>query len=123
MSIEKFIKTVCVQDAVYWGSPAPDGYGGIVWGNPEQIKVRWEDKFQEITDATGIELISKAEVLVTEDLDYGGMLMLGVLNDLESGATPEDLNNAYQIKAVTKVPMIKSTTDFVRKVYLSAARI
>lgn len=133
MGIEKFIKSVCVQTAVYWGNPQPDGYGGVTFDEARELSppngVRWEDKWQLITTKEGNEIVSRSEVLVTEDLDDEGYLMLGTLSDLlvytEGPADRvEDINprivtNAYQIKGRTKVPMIKSKAEFVRKVYLA----
>ena len=124
--IEKFIKSVCVQTAVYWGNPQPDGFGGSTFDDPVEIPVRWEEKMQTITGTDGKEFVSSTEVLVTDDYDLGGFLMLGSLNDLESSGTessdvisPLELSNTYEIKHRDRIPMIKSTTVFVRKLYLS----
>ena len=124
--IEKFIKSVCVQTAVYWGNPQPDGFGGYTFDDPVEIPVRWEEKMQTITGTDGKEFIAATEVLVTDDYDLGGYLMLGNLSDLDSyGMTssdvvnPLELSNTYEIKHRDKIPMIKSKDVFVRKLYLS----
>lgn len=120
MGIEKFIASVCVQTAVYWASPTPDGYGGYTFTDPAEITCRWEDKAELITDGKGNQIISKAQLLVTHDLDDEGYLYLGSLGDLTAGeqADPLTIEHAYQIKGISKVPMIKSTDEFVRTVYL-----
>lgn len=121
-SIERFIKKVCVQTAVYWGNPVSDGYGGFTFDPPVEIKVRWEDKTKVISTQAGQEVVSRSEVLTPLDLDYQGYLFLGSLADIDdpnpSEVTPATVPGAYQIVRVDKVPMIKSTKVFVRKVYL-----
>lgn len=118
MGIEKFIQKVCVQTAVYWGNPQPDGYGGITFDAPVEIGCRWEDKTQIIVNNQGKEMISKAEVLVTQDLDVQGRLYLGSISELESDPVPMEVEGAFEIKAFNKIPMIRKTDVFVRKVYL-----
>ena len=120
MSIDKFIQKVCVQTAVYWGNPQNDGYGNFVFDEPVEISCRWEDKAQIVVSNDGAETSSDAEVLITEDLDVDGYLYLGSLTDLDSDEldNPMTVEEARRIISYDKIPMIKSTTVFVRKVYL-----
>ena len=120
MGIEKFIKKVCVQTAVYWGTPSPSDDGGMTFADPVEISCRWESKTKVIAGAKGREIVSVAEVLVTQDLDKEGYLYLGELSDLGSDEedSPEIVEGAYMIQRFDKIPMIKSTTEFVRKAYL-----
>ena len=127
MGIEKFIQKVCVQTAVYWGNPQPDGYGGITFDDPVEISCRWDCKRRKeipslmVVSGGGTEMIvSIAEVLVTQDVDVGGYLYLGDLDDLDSSEQddPKSVEGAYEIRRFDKIPMIKSTTEFVRKAYL-----
>lgn len=114
MGIERFIKTVCVQPAVYW---APSGHDGFAptYATAVEIKVRWTDKTQIVVDSTGKEVVSKAEVLVTSDLQIGGLLWLGSLTGMPSGT------RGMEIMSISKIPMVKSNKEFVRTVYLSLA--
>lgn len=120
MGIEKFIQKVCVQTAVYWGSPTNDGFGGFTFAAPIEIPVRWEDKTQIVATMDGQEVTSDTEVLVTIDLEYNGYLYLGLLEDLtdDEQENPMLVSGAKPIISISKIPMIKSTTEFVRKVYL-----
>ena len=120
MSIESFIKTVCVEDAVYWGAPQPDGYGGYEFDPPVEIKCRWDGKREVFIDAQGRETVSKAKILVTQDLQEEGYLYLGKLSDLSTAqkADPKLVGNACLIRGFEKTPMIKSTTVFVRTVFV-----
>ena len=118
-AITSFIKKVCRQDAVYWGNPVKDGYGTCTFDAPTEIKVRWEDRVKTITDKDGKETVTGVEVLVTQDLDLGGYLYLGSLDDLDSAAVPSEVDGAFEILSFEKIPMIFSTTEFVRKAYLN----
>ena len=126
--IIKFIKKVCVQTAVYWGSPTLDGYGGKTFADPVELTPpnggRWDQKVQLVEDkgirATGEEIISNAVVLLNQDVDEQGYLYLGSLDDLDSGVqdNPLEVEGAYEIKKVEKIPLFRSATEFVRKAYL-----
>jgi hypothetical protein len=127
MGIESFIKKVCVQRALYWPEPEPDGFGGILFGEPKEIPVRWDEKTEVVTNSKGDEVVSKAEILLTMDVDEGGWLWLGKMEDLPESVLVEQLGevldprkipNAYRIVRFDKVSMIKSTTEFVRKAYV-----
>lgn len=121
MGITKFIKKVCVQTAVYWGNSQPDGYGGTTFDTAVEIKCRWEDKLRVVADKNGKEYHQRAELLVTQDVDVEGWLYLGTLNDFDSDVditNPVGIQGAYQIMGVDKSPLIRSTTEFVRTVFL-----
>ena len=120
MSIESFIASVCVQTAVYWGNPQSDGRGSYTFDDPVEIDCRWDQKTQLIVGAQGKEIVSKAEVLVTQDVDEEGFLYLGALEDFDSDelADPEAINGAWEILQFAKSPAFKSTTEFVRQVFL-----
>ena len=118
MGISTFIKSITKQTAVYWGNPISDGMGGYTYDSPIEIKVRWDEKVRIITDPAGREITTVASVMLSEDLDIEGYLYLGTLNDLESAPIPSRVLEARIIMARDKISMIKSTTEFVRTVYL-----
>ena len=120
MNIEKFIKKVCKQTAVYWGTPVKDGYGNYTFADPVEIKCRWEDKITIITGQNGEQEICSASVLVYQDLDAHGWIMLGRLTDIPAGVldTPKAVDGAHEILYFSKIPLIFSTTKFVRNLLL-----
>ena len=132
MGIEKFIKSVCVQTALYWSKPVADGFGGMTFANPIELTppdtgVRWAEKTQVVSDGKGKEIVSKAEILTPNDLEEEGWLWLGSLNDVpaelvaEAGDDPLDprkFADAYEIKRTDRIPLFKATDRFVRTVYL-----
>jgi hypothetical protein len=125
MGIESFIKKICVQTAVYWGNPIPDGYGGMLFDDPVEIKVRWDIKNKVVISKDGKEVTSVATILTPEDLQVEGRLYLGFMvnlldSDDSSGgiSDPSKIDNTFEIIAFEKVSMIKSLTQFVRTVYV-----
>lgn len=116
----KFVESVCVQTAVYWGSPEPDGYGGKNYTDPVEIACRWDDVTKVVTTSDGREVVSKASILLTQDVDEGGLLLLGTLDDLDSADeySPEGLETAREILRFDKTPLFQSATEFVRKAFL-----
>jgi hypothetical protein len=126
MGMEAFISSKCVQTAVYWGNPVNDGYGGHTFDDPVEIACRWEDKDQVVGtqvggEVTGGVLLSRSIVFVTQDLDEEGYLYLGSLDDLsvEQQANPKLVETAYIIKRFEKTPALGSTTEFLRKAFLT----
>jgi len=105
--------------AVYWANPVPDGYGGYDWNDPVEISCRWVETSKIVTSSTGEEVTATVQVQVDQDLDVGGMLFLGTLDDLDSSeeADPALVTNAYSIVSFDKIPSIKGNV-FFRKVYL-----
>ena len=121
----KFIKKVCVQPAVYWGAPKPDGFGGMTYSTPAEIKCRWTDKVQVIKwqsayVPTSNEFISYAEILLHVDVELQGVLWLGALDSLTTAqkADPLSIPGAREIKTFERIPLFRSSTEFVKKVYL-----
>ena len=123
MGIEDLIARFCVQTAVYWGTPVADGYGGKTFADPVEISCRWEDRVEKISTITtsklGEEIISKAQVFTTQDVEELGWLFLGDLDDLDSDeeADPMTVDGAYEIKRFDKTPAMRSTTEFSRVAY------
>jgi hypothetical protein len=96
------IEPQLTDTAVYWANPQNDGYGGYLYDDPEEISVRWIDdqrkylgKTKDFTTYT--EMISRAVIIVNQDLDPGGMIALTTLNDLTSSELPGD-NDWFEFK-------------------------
>jgi len=132
MGISALLKKNYTQTCVYWGSPLADGDGGFTWANPVELKCRWEGKVQIINDddKRGGEIESVAIVYVLQDVEEEGFLYLGTLDDLEaledssansSGGwyDPKTVDGAFKIKQFEKIPALGSTTEFVRRAFLT----
>jgi hypothetical protein len=129
MSIIDFIAEKCVQTAVYWGNPQNDGSGGLIFDDPIEINCMWEDVIRQVEDKsvkdTAEIFVSKSQVFVLQDVDEGGYLYLGTLDDLydvaESSTTtldPLGIKEAYMIRKKGKIPRLGSSTEFIRMAYL-----
>lgn len=128
--IERIVAKFCVQKCVYWGNPQNDGYGGKTYDAPVEIDCRWEDK-EEVdigwfsTGHPGNILLSKAAVMVTQDLELNGYLWRGTLDELnDSGSGYDDITDpklitgAFAIHRIDRIPMVFKDDEFVRTVWL-----
>lgn len=118
MSIQSFIKRVCVQTAVYWEYKGPDGYGGVEYADPVEIACRWDDTAEVVSDRDGVEFVSQAEVLVTQDLKERSRVMLGKLSDLPVDPDPLNIEDSYEIKRMSRHPEFRSTTFDIFLMYV-----
>ena len=121
MAINNLMKRMCVQTAVYWGNPTPDGRGGKTFDTAVEIACRWQNKVEKVGRVGGTEsevIISNAQVFVIQDVEELGYLYLGVLDDLDSDPDPLEVGGAYEIKKFEKSPALRHTDEFVRKAYL-----
>ena len=123
MGIVDLLTRTCLQTAVYWGTPTPDGYGTKTFADPVEIACRWTERIELINrvgDRLGEQVVSKAQVFVLQDVDEQGYLFLGDLDDLDSDeeADPTTVDEAFVIQRFDKIPTLKAITEFVRKAYL-----
>ena len=123
MSIAAMLIRNYKQTCVYWGNPVADHVGGFTFNSPIELACRWEDMIQVISDNKGSEITSRAVVYLLQDVQEQGMLFLGTLDDLyniESIITdPKVFEHTFIIKRFDKSPGLGSTTDFLRKAYLT----
>ncbi len=113
------------QKAVYWallgtdsaGVVDYDDYGQPQHTDPVEINCRWEEITIEFLDAQGTRQLSNARVYVGQDVDIGGVLMLGELADVTDENNPKENDDAWEIRRFEKLPNLKNT-QFLRTAYL-----
>lgn len=112
------------QTAVYWalegaesGGNDFDDFGQPLLTTPIEIKCRWEAKTVEFIDAKGTRQLSNAVVYVDQDVDVGGVLMLGELTDIVNEDTPKENDDAWEIRRFDDLPNLKAT-EFLKTAYL-----
>lgn len=107
------------QKAVYWSTPTNDGFGGFAWADPVQINCRWNGSTEVITNSKGREIVSRAKVQVSQDLEEEGRLFLGRLDGLSAAekADPTALSDSFVIQRFDKAPTVKGN-KFFRRAFL-----
>ena len=60
---------------------------------------------------------SKATIFADRDLATGGIIMLGILDDVDDYVDPKANEGAWEILQVTKLPTIDGT-NFLRQAFL-----
>lgn len=110
--------------AVYWplassdsGGIAYDDYGQPILTDPIEISCRWEDVSEEFIDKKGTRQISHAKVYPDQDVDVGGILMLGTEDDITDSVNIKENDDAWEIKRFDKLPNLKAT-EFLRTAFL-----
>jgi len=101
------------QDATYWASPVPNGFGGHTFAAPVQIKVRWEDKTEEFLTALGEPVFSQSVLYIDQDIDIGGYMFLGT----SLTADPTTVEGAFPVKRFAKTPSLRNA-EYERKAWL-----
>jgi hypothetical protein len=71
----------------------------------------------EVLDVQGNVFVSKAKVCVDRDVLLGGVLMLGVLDDVADLDNPKKNEGAFEVKAFLKNPNFRAT-EFLRMAVL-----
>jgi len=119
--IERYIKRISKDKAVYWPSPTPREDGSNSYGAPIEINCFWKDGFQSIPDRDMREVSVKALIYVSQDLDEQGMLYKGRLQDLTAAekADPRLVERAYEITKFVKTPSLHLRNQYNRQVYIA----
>ena len=64
------------QKAVRWPFVRRNGQGGLVVGEPENVWLRWEYTYREITGKDGTPVVIAANVKIADDTPTGSLLWL-----------------------------------------------
>ena len=113
------------QTCVYWPLASEesagidyDDYGQPIVADPVEIECRWEDVNEEFTAADGTRQLSKSKVYTDRDVDVGGILMLGTIEENITDSTNiKENEGAWEIKRFDKLPTFKAT-EFLRTAWL-----
>jgi len=119
-----YIDWPCVQTAVYWppgseetGGKDFDDYGKPMYATAVELSCRWDDMTEEILRADGTTDLSRAQVIVDQDVSVRGVLCLGELTDMDDLDDPKENEGAWEIKRVDKNPDIDGE-DFLVRAFL-----
>lgn len=109
----------CKQDAVYFAPGAKDKFGSTAFSDPVAVRVRWEDKKTEVLLEGAIRVTASHHILINQDVEEGGLLWLGTLEDWEAlniAAVQASLPDHHRIVSFNKIPNMRAT-DYLREVY------
>ena len=92
---------------VTWWTTAPDGFGGYTFSAPIVLDGRWTSELQKSVDANGAEIVSKAQVILSADVDVGDYLYEG-----ETNAADPTTVGASEVKNFLKVTDLRNLNVF-----------
>lgn len=121
-SLNRFLKKMTAKDkAVYWGNPTVAGDGSNTYDAPVEIDCLWKGKQDLMFSIGEKEVVGRALVYVTCDVDEQGMLYHGRLKDLTDAqkSDPRKVKDAYEITRFFKVPSMLNKGEYNRVVYIN----
>lgn len=104
-SIKRFLN----QTLVYWGNPQDDGEGGFTYDAPIEIRGRCEYRVEIVRGDMNEEVVSRARVYLDREVQHGGYLYLGTLDDSAIGDNmhPSSTDEAMRILSLDKIPRLR----------------
>ena len=109
------------QTLVYWPpSGEKDEYGKTIFGEPIDMKCRYEQKLQKVVRYTGEEVLSKGVVYSLYPLHVEGIVWQGDVLELESGQIEDPLSipGAELVISTEVIPPLRGTGLSQHKAYL-----
>lgn len=117
MPSDDLARRVRRQSAVYWRKTGTDSFGKPQFAAPADVKVRWTDQAQELTDQKGDKIVSRSIVFVGQDMTTGDVIKLGTVATLTPGKAPLQQPGAYEIRMFRKIPN-RTARKYLRKAIL-----
>jgi len=113
MGIPRFMHKWMTQDLVYWRMTGNDGEGGFEFAAPVELKCRYEKKTEQVLTANGEEKVSRARLFTSTELQEGGYVYIGTLDDsnIPSDESPEKTEGAARILASDVIPNWNGITE------------
>lgn len=118
MSILSFIRKVAVQTVVYWEFEGIDEFSSPQFADAVERQVRWDETSEIVSDSTGREFVSRAQLLTPDDMVEQSYVWLGQLADLPADPEPLETAGAFEIKKMDRHPLFRSQTLDVFIAYL-----
>jgi hypothetical protein len=100
-----------LQEATYWPPGTNDGFGSVEFGEPQILRVRWQNGQSLARDAQGREFLSEAVVYTDEAVQLRGFLSLG---DHTYIGDPRDVEGAHEIRSVQQSPNLSNSVTLYK---------
>lgn len=94
------------QTITYWPPIGEDEYASPIFGAPQVIPGRWEDRMDQVRSPTGDLINSKAMVWLDIEFDIGGYLALGD----HTGQVSPTMALASEIRSKIEIPDVRSVS-------------
>lgn len=121
MSIDRYMKRIAKKDtAVYWSGGTPITGGTYTFATPVEINCFWMETEEMVRDSDGRQVVSRAQVFVTQTLSDQGRLYHGTLSDLTTAqkADPRTVKAVYEIMRFSTTPSLHHSDERVYKAFL-----
>ncbi len=117
--MERFLKKKCKDKVVYWGNPITNSSGVRIFDIPIEINCLWNDKVENLIDNKGREFVSRATIIVLQDIDEFAMVYRGELKNLTNVQKddPKEVLTSYEVKRFIKIKSL-NLNQYVRKIFL-----
>lgn len=113
----RIIRKMLKGYAVYWSpSGGVDEFGRRLFGEPVEVRCRWEGRAEEFMTGSGEKALSKARVYVDRDLETLGVLWEGRLSQAVRD-DPFANTDAWEVRRFERMPDLRYK-DVLRTAYL-----
>ncbi len=104
------------QKCVWWqrerddfGQPLNDKFGKPKFKEPVQLKCRWDDAVEQITNAAGEVVTCQSKVYPEKEMSIGDRLWKGTLVDARKGQRVPDSKDVYPVIRFDINPNLKAS--------------
>lgn len=97
------------QNVVYWPQIGSNQYGEPIWGPPQQMTCRWDDKVQQVLDPKNTMVMSRAELITESQLAVGGVITKGTIDTVAYWSDPKANSGVYEVIKVSATPNMRNT--------------
>ena len=108
-----FLTQFLNQAVTYWAVSGKDQFGQPTFAAPKTLKVRWEDRSDQIINPEGVLTRSQARLFLAQDVNEGDYFYKGSSSD----TNPRNVSGARRVASFAKIPDL-GATSFERKAYL-----
>ena len=103
-----------LKEVITHWSATPDGFGGYVFGPPDnEMLARWEERAEVFLDVRGNEQVSNAVVFLSKDVEVEDFLYRGETTEVD----PTTLMHTFPVRRFTKMPDLRYNS-YERVAYL-----
>lgn len=100
------------QDAVLWTLASHDEEGENTVNSPVELRVRWEEVFEEVLNRKGDPVALDAKVMVDREIEIGSLMYKGTLDDWYGVGSAGDEIKLMEVITYTDLKDIKGRVSY-----------